>query len=114
MKINTIGCKINGVHTDIVISNFQDNLFIVITQYKKIGNIIRVKKDSYPALQNQEEVYKSSYLFGKEDIPTLAATRLLSEKIEVPKNTIFALTLKEINPSILNALVEVLNKHKSW
>ncbi|XP_073983710.1 proteasome assembly chaperone 3 [Rhodnius prolixus] len=114
MKINTVGCKINGVMTDIVISNFQDNLFIVITQYKKIGNIIRVRKDTDPALENQEEVYKLTYLFGKEDIPTLAAVRLLSEKIAISKNTIFALTLKEINPSVLNALVEVLNKHRTW
>lgn len=34
---------INGIHTEVLVSEFQDRMFVVVTQYGKIGSLVREK-----------------------------------------------------------------------
>ena len=33
---------VNGVHTEVLLTNFADKIFIVITQYGKIGSLVNI------------------------------------------------------------------------
>ncbi|XP_014239602.1 uncharacterized protein LOC106661017 [Cimex lectularius] len=114
MSVSNVCVLINEIPTEIVITYFEDKLFIILTQYKKSGSLILVKKENIRSLEDHEEVYKLTLLLGQEESNTLAFVRTISEHVKIPKNTLFSIGLKDYSIPTLNAIVSMLNKIKKW
>ncbi|CAH0396198.1 unnamed protein product [Bemisia tabaci] len=114
MSFKTIGVKLDGVPTDIVIGNFTNNIFIVLTQVKKFGSIISVKPEAFKTAEGQQQVYDVRNLLGLEKESSLVAARFLAEQLEVPKPIIFSISLKDDSPRVLKSIKKVLLDNKCW
>ncbi|CAO0802744.1 unnamed protein product [Mucor circinelloides] len=75
---------INGVHTEILLSGYADKIFVVITQYGKIGSLIQTTLDISPQLaMNPSSVPTTSqFLMGEStgeqsDLYILYSTSIL-------------------------------------
>lgn len=114
MSFNSIAFEDNGIHTDVVLADFEDNNLVIITEFSKIGEVYLVKKDTFYSLEGQEDLYSVQGLLGSEDERSLGAVRFLAERLKIPKNTVFSVTLKDFSVSHLRQIAEVLEKHKKW
>ncbi|GAA5812745.1 hypothetical protein MFLAVUS_006203 [Mucor flavus] len=52
LKNNQAAVDIKGVHTEILLTGFADKIFVVITQYGKIGSLIQATLDASPHFAN--------------------------------------------------------------
>ncbi|OBZ91606.1 Proteasome assembly chaperone 3 [Choanephora cucurbitarum] len=55
--------EIDGVHTEILLTSFADKIFIVITQYGKIGSLIQTTFDIAPHLASNPSSAPASCQF---------------------------------------------------
>ncbi|GES93692.1 proteasome assembly chaperone 3 [Rhizophagus clarus] len=46
LKTKQTARLLNGIHTEVLITGFRDKIFVVVTQYGKIGSLIYVTVDS--------------------------------------------------------------------
>lgn len=88
--------------------DFTDKLFVVISQYKKLGNLILVTKDSAACTDLQEPVYTTKVLFGKDEAELHAAARHIVNTAQCPKTVLLSLALKEISPGIVRSIAVVV------
>ncbi|KAL6888863.1 hypothetical protein ACP4OV_009889 [Aristida adscensionis] len=75
----SLALDIKGNKTDIVISKYEDNLLVIVTQIGCMGTILAARKDESVF---SDPTYNVSVLFGKRDEPLLiASARQLIEHI---------------------------------
>uniref|UniRef100_A0A8R7R6Z8 Proteasome assembly chaperone 3 n=1 Tax=Triticum urartu TaxID=4572 RepID=A0A8R7R6Z8_TRIUA len=75
----SLSLDIKGNKTDIVISRYEDNFLVIVTQIGCMGTILAAKKDESVF---SDPTYNVSVLFGKRDEPLLlACARQLIEHI---------------------------------
>lgn len=116
LKEKILAAKIDGVHTDFVIAEFLDRIFVVITQRQTFSNIFAVSKDTPKAFEeNLDFIYTVRSILGAdtEQSGELAA-RFLYEHTYMNKPAVFALGLKDQSPRAVRAFRDIINKHKSW
>ncbi|KAI0207753.1 Proteasome assembly chaperone 3 [Lamellibrachia satsuma] len=105
---------IDGIHTDVVCTNFSDRLFIVITQYQKFGTLVSVTRDTVVKDGMREPTYSTNVLLGRDEPETHVIARNLASEIPVVKPLLFALALKQASPSVLRSLQQLLMTHACW
>lgn len=105
---------IDGIHTDVVCTNFSDRLFIVITQYQKFGTLVSVTKDTVVKDGMREPTYSTNVLLGRDEPESHVIARNLASKIPVTKPILFALALKQTSPNVLHGLQELMVTHSCW
>lgn len=113
-KVKTLAVTLDGEVTDIVICNYSDRLFIVISQFQKIGTLISVTKGAPKNLNGSGEVYEVKTLSGLDSQEYHLAARFLAQQIDVNKPVLFGICMKDHRPKILKALVKVLLENKIW
>lgn len=99
---------INGHHTDIIITEYVDQLFVIITQYDKMGTIIQVKQD-VSSDESKNIIYDTQVLFGQDELEINAVARNLMEKLNVSKSVVFSLALKDYSSITIHQLGDMLN-----
>ncbi|XP_077499432.1 proteasome assembly chaperone 3-like [Amblyomma americanum] len=99
-----VSVLIEGRDTDICFMDFADKLFVVISQYKKLGNLILVTKDTAACTELQEPVYSTKVLFGKDEAEVHAAARHIVNAMQCPKAVLLSLALREISPAIVRSV----------
>ncbi|XP_045031525.1 proteasome assembly chaperone 3-like [Daphnia magna] len=110
-KAETI--EINGKATEVVISKFSDKLFIILTQYGKVGNLVEVRRDVAQKEDPSSAVYGVRVLLGRDDEEIHVAARFLVNFISTPHSILFALSLKDYQPKTLRQIGEFLKLHPS-
>eukprot|EP00743_Colponemidia_sp_Colp-15_P005293 GILK01005692.1.p1 GENE.GILK01005692.1~~GILK01005692.1.p1 ORF type:complete len:250 (+),score=26.22 GILK01005692.1:40-750(+) len=104
-----LALTVNGCHTDILITPFQDKIFIVITQLAKIGTLILARKEG------EEEgpvSFSTTTVLGKRDEEVLsvyarALIGLISQTS--PKSLLLGISLKDHSPSTFKAIFNLIS-----
>lgn len=110
----SICAKIDQVETEIVYADHTNKLFIIVTQYQKLGSLLTVTKEQAENLDSvAEAVYTVKHLFGVENPEQLAVARFIAEKLDIQKELCLFLCLKTYSPDIARAVVDVLIDFKS-
>uniref|UniRef100_A0A131YA39 Putative proteasome assembly chaperone n=1 Tax=Ixodes ricinus TaxID=34613 RepID=A0A131YA39_IXORI len=94
--------------TDIAVMDFADKLFLVVSQYEKMGTLVLITKDSAPNTEPQEPVYTTKVLFGKDEAEVHAAARHLATIVDSPKSILLGLALKDFSPNTVRLLAKAL------
>ncbi|CAN8004656.1 unnamed protein product [Ixodes hexagonus] len=94
--------------TDIAVMDFADKLFLVVSQYEKMGTLVLITKDSAPSTEPQEPIYTTKVLFGKDEAEVHAAARHLATTVNSPKSILLGLALKDFSPSAVRLLAKAL------
>eukprot|EP00058_Branchiostoma_floridae_P012676 XP_002598164.1 hypothetical protein BRAFLDRAFT_123313 [Branchiostoma floridae] len=107
---------VNGVHTDVVCTGFGDSIFVVVTQYQKLGTLVQVVP-GVSADGTSAPTYTTRVLLGKDEPMTHVFARSLGEKI-CPNNDYkpftLAVALKDWSPQVLHAAEELVLQNKVW
>ncbi|XP_037288047.2 proteasome assembly chaperone 3 isoform X2 [Rhipicephalus microplus] len=103
--------SIEGCDTDISIMEFTDKLFIVISQYKKLGTLVLVTKDAANCDDPKTLVYTTKVLFGKDEAEVEAAAKNIAKTIETSKTILLSLALKKFSPTIVRSIVSAVVTH---
>ncbi|XP_015367359.1 PREDICTED: uncharacterized protein LOC107164156 [Diuraphis noxia] len=106
MKFKTVAALLDGVHTDFVVSVFEDTTFIAITQNSKLGTLHLVKPNCYSL---EEQVYDIKVLFGREDDNQISSIVSLMRALNINSNTIISLMIENTNFRTLRAVQQVLS-----
>jgi len=110
------GTLLAGVHTDLVVSRFEDRTLIVVTQIKKLGKILQVEKDQVkgPLPAASRSVYTVTTLLGQTSEDSCVLARILAEKLNITKPLILCIGIKQLSPQTVNLVVKyILSKVKA-
>lgn len=107
--------KVAGVHTDLVVTDYSDRLFIVVSQLGKLGTICEARREKAQSQQGGigEEgagrpVYTVSTLLGKESEEVELVARLLAEKLALGKPIVICVAVKGITFSLAKQLADTV------
>jgi len=105
MNFKTVGALLDGVHTDFIVSIFEDSIFIVITQNSKLGTLYLFKPE---CLMSDTEGYELQTLFGREDDNLTSLVASLMRALKVDRRAIISLMLDNTSLRVVRAIQEVL------
>ncbi|XP_013420591.1 proteasome assembly chaperone 3 [Lingula anatina] len=108
-----VAFKINGHQTDISCTDFQNRLFLVITQLQKIGTLIHLSKDVVME-QGPTHVYTTKVLLGKDEEHLNLLARRLAERIPINKPILLSLALKDTSIITLKAIEQLIVDNQMW
>ncbi|KAI9271610.1 hypothetical protein BDA99DRAFT_300458 [Phascolomyces articulosus] len=93
-------CNVHGHHTEILVTGFADKIFIVVTQYGRIGSLIKTTVDIAPHLASNPGAVPttSQFLFGESTGSQSDLYMLYASSIS---QTIAAMNPHEQRPVIL-------------
>uniref|UniRef100_A0A8D9BQ82 Proteasome assembly chaperone 3 n=1 Tax=Cacopsylla melanoneura TaxID=428564 RepID=A0A8D9BQ82_9HEMI len=112
----TFGAIINNVHTDLAITEYENMIFVVITQNAKLGPMMLVDKTSTRNWEGEQDTYFMSHLFGKEDEWCQSLARYLSDSTHPPKPVLYSILVKEDEKTLntMEAVRDLINDQKVW
>jgi len=114
MSFKTVGVAIDGVKTDIAVSEFVDSYFIVLTQFEKLGAIVTIKKDSIQGFEEDRAVFTIKTVLGDEEGPAHIVARFLTEQLNLRKPAVFSVSLRDSSVNTLRAIAQVLRDLHNW
>lgn len=116
LKEKIFAAKLDGVHTDFVIIEFLNRIFVLITQRQTFSNIFLVSKDSPKTFEERsDDIYTVRSIFGADsDQSGDLVARFLCEHTCMSKPALFALSLKDHSPRTVRAIRDIINTHKTW
>ncbi|CAL1282430.1 unnamed protein product [Larinioides sclopetarius] len=91
--------------TEIVITEFRNKFFILVTDSGKIGSLVQVLQETC----GSENIYSSRVFFGKDTPEIQAVACALAETCQFPKPVVFALSLKDYSASSVKDLKTLLS-----
>jgi len=107
--------KVGGVNTDLVVTNYSDRLFIVVSQLGKLGTICEARREKAQSQQGGvgdegagRPVYTVSTLLGKESEEVELVARLLAEKLALGKPIVVCVAVKGITFTIAKQLADLV------
>ncbi|KAM9780093.1 proteasome assembly chaperone 3 [Neosynchiropus ocellatus] len=108
--------EINGVSTQCVCTEFSNYIFIVLTQYGKIGTLISITPDSR---SNDVSVpsFSTRVLLGKDEPLTHVCARNLATFVSQEagnRPVLLGLALKDSSIDSIKEMKEVLKTCKVW
>ncbi|CAH1720938.1 unnamed protein product [Aphis gossypii] len=106
MNFKTVAALLDGVHTDFVVSVFEDTIFIAITQNSKLGTLYLVKPDFNSP---EDQAYDIKALFGRDDDKQTSSIVSLMRGLNIECRTIISLMIENINFRTLRAIQQVLS-----
>lgn len=105
---------IKGTHTDIVLSNHDDCIMVMVTQIGSMGTILHASKEESVST---DRTFNVSVIFGKRDEPLLVAcARQLIEHISNSSSRplLLSLGLKEHSLETCKEIVAVVIDNCIW
>jgi len=107
--------KVGGVNTDLVITDYSDRLFIVVSQLGKLGTICEARREKAQSQQGGigdegagRPVYTVLTLLGKESEEVELVARLLAEKLALGKPIVVCVAVKGITFAIAKQLADLV------
>eukprot|EP00639_Heterosigma_akashiwo_P005173 CAMPEP_0194569516 /NCGR_PEP_ID=MMETSP0292-20121207/7195_1 /TAXON_ID=39354 /ORGANISM="Heterosigma akashiwo, Strain CCMP2393" /LENGTH=120 /DNA_ID=CAMNT_0039419771 /DNA_START=103 /DNA_END=465 /DNA_ORIENTATION=+ len=113
---------IDGIHTEFVISIFDDRVFVLVTQMKKMGTLVSVEAEGAGAGAlglGGGSGYSVSVLLGRRDDPLLAVyARQVMERVcsSLQRPLLLGIALKPEGrgTSTFEAIINELISMKRW
>jgi len=108
--------KVGGVTTDLVVTDYSDRLFIVVSQLGKLGTICEARREKAQSQQGATSgdegagrpVYTVSTLLGKESEEVELVARLLAEKLALGKPIVLCVAVKGITFDLAKQLADLV------
>ncbi|GAB6028773.1 hypothetical protein CHUAL_004589 [Chamberlinius hualienensis] len=86
---------IDDTHTDLSVIDFEDRLFVVVSQYEKVGSLVSSTSNGMTGPVERSPTYTTKVLFGKDELELHAFALHLSQKLQSNKPVLFSLSFKK-------------------
>jgi len=109
--------KVDGVHTDLAVTNYSDRLFVVVSQLGKLGTIVEARREKAQSDKGDEgagagrPVYQVTVLLGKESEEVELVGRLLAERLALGKPIVVCVAVKGITFDLAKKLADLVIEH---
>lgn len=110
-----VAATIDGVHTEVVLKDFSNRIFVIVTQTDKLGSLLDARLP-FINVDPQNQVPKVSVLLGNRECPmSVICARQLTERIGTTKPVLLAISLKKDRPrSTLRAILQLIDDNAIW
>lgn len=111
---------IDGIHTEVLCSAYHDRIFVIVSQFEKIGTLVSVNKMSSSATEESSSrgahTFSTRTLMGSdEEIWHVYAKQigaLVNEHCNKP--VLLGIALKKHSPQILHQILTLLQSTSVW
>ncbi|XP_041737936.1 proteasome assembly chaperone 3-like isoform X1 [Coregonus clupeaformis] len=108
--------SINGISTHVVCTEFSNYIFIVLTQYGKIGTLVSVTPDSRSG-DISTPMFTTKVLLGKEEALTHVCAKNLATFVSQEagnRPVLLGLALKDSSIEAIKAMKDVIKSCQVW
>ncbi|XP_046893468.1 proteasome assembly chaperone 3 [Hypomesus transpacificus] len=107
---------INGISTQVVCTEFSNYIFVVLTQYGKIGTLVSVTPDS-KSNDLSNSMFSTKVLLGKDDALTHVCAKNLATFVAQEagnRPVLLGLALKDCSIDSIKDMKDVIKCCKVW
>eukprot|EP00106_Octopus_bimaculoides_P003203 XP_014770645.1 PREDICTED: proteasome assembly chaperone 3-like [Octopus bimaculoides] len=105
--------EINGNQTEVVCSSYEDYIFLIVTQYMKIGTLIRLSPEN--VIDSQRNPFVSSkVLLGKDEPMTHVLAKNIQLSMSTSKPVLLSLAMKDTSRETLTEVIKLVQQCKVW
>ncbi|XP_056263154.1 proteasome assembly chaperone 3 isoform X1 [Pseudoliparis swirei] len=108
--------EINGITTQIVCTEFSNYIFIVLSQYGKMGTLISVRPDTHSNDINNPGL-STKVMLGKDEPMTHVCAKHLAMDVSQESGNrpvLLGLSLKDSSLDSINQMKEIIHSCKVW
>ncbi|XP_034395117.1 proteasome assembly chaperone 3 [Cyclopterus lumpus] len=108
--------EVNGISTQVVCTEFSNYIFIVLTQYGKMGTLISVTPDSR-SNDISTPTLSTKVLLGKDEPLTHVCAKNLATSVSQEagnRPVLLGLSLKDSSIDAITQMKEIINSCKVW
>jgi|JI10StandDraft_1071094.scaffolds.fasta_scaffold786842_1 hypothetical protein len=116
VKSRQIAVTIDGIHTDVVLSEFVDVVHVLVTQRQKVGHLFECSSDGGVSGEDGSETFSVDCLLGSRETVEEVYARQIVAALPTEKKLLIALALQQKEPplSMLHGLLAVLKANAFW
>ncbi|XP_011868649.1 PREDICTED: uncharacterized protein LOC105562425 [Vollenhovia emeryi] len=103
----------NGHNTDIILRPYSNRTLLIVTHFKKLGTFVTVNRESAVNGYNSD-VFTIKTVFGSDNNDVHLAARYIAQQINIEKELLLSIALKDYDLAILKSIVVAVNQIKSW
>ncbi|XP_023869440.1 proteasome assembly chaperone 3 [Salvelinus sp. IW2-2015] len=108
--------SINGISTQVVCTEFSNYIFIVLTQYGKIGSLVSITPDSRSG-DISTAMFTTKVFLGKEEALTHVCAKNLATFVSQEagnRPVLLGLALKDSSIEAIKAMKDVIKSCQVW
>lgn len=110
--LRSVAAKINDEHTEIVYAEYSDSIFVIISQYLKIGSMIQVQRDQIHSPLGTNDIFTTKVLFGATGEEQQVAARFLAEALNISKPLCIFINLRSYSIDTVKACRDIIKDLK--
>ncbi|KAK0069584.1 proteasome assembly chaperone 3 [Biomphalaria pfeifferi] len=96
-------------HTEVVVNKFEDHLFIIATQYMKMGTILQVTRDILTHdIQDNIPMFSTKVLLGKDEPITHVMAKTIVTALNPLVPVIMSLAIKDTSPDTVHSITDMI------
>ncbi|XP_073228160.1 proteasome assembly chaperone 3-like [Porites lutea] len=109
---------LDGIHTEVICCCYQDRIFVIVSQFEKIGTLISVNKlsSTKDASATGMQTFSTKTLIGIDEeiwhVYAKQIAKLISESSNKP--VLLGIALKKHSPQILQQILHLLQANRVW
>ncbi|BFY99330.1 hypothetical protein BsWGS_02370 [Bradybaena similaris] len=101
--------EVLGHHTEVVVNKFEDHLFIIVTQFMKIGTVVEVRRELIAdEMQGDIPEFSTKVLLGKDEPITHVVAKKIVTELNPPTSVILTLALKDTSLETAEAVIRLI------
>lgn len=104
----SVSAEIDGVSTDILLTEYSDKTFLILSQYEKIGCLLSIQKDEIHSPSGSNDIYTTRVIFGATGEEQQVAARFLAEGINVKQPLYLFINLKSYDIETVKACKDIV------
>eukprot|EP01113_Clastostelium_recurvatum_P049505 TRINITY_DN9180_c0_g1_i2.p1 TRINITY_DN9180_c0_g1~~TRINITY_DN9180_c0_g1_i2.p1 ORF type:complete len:146 (+),score=20.32 TRINITY_DN9180_c0_g1_i2:2-439(+) len=123
VRTGQVAAEIDGVHTEIVMNLYAEQIFIVISQTQKLGSLISASRVGGQMTQSGVSNYSINTLLGKRDDPVLdifarQLVQYVSNTDRMARSLLLAISLPSMTAENMrptfHAVMNLISENKIW
>ncbi|KAI8773714.1 proteasome assembly chaperone 3-like [Biomphalaria glabrata] len=104
-----IAKQISDHHTEVVVNKFEDHLFIIASQYMKMGTILQVTRDILTHdIQDNIPMFSTKVLLGKDEPITHVMAKTIVTALNPLVPVIMSLAIKDTSPDTVHSITDMI------
>ncbi|GAB1605412.1 proteasome assembly chaperone 3-like [Argonauta hians] len=113
VKSKQASAEINGHQTEVTCCSFEDYIFLIVTQYMKIGTLVRLSPEN--VIDSQRNPFISSkVILGKDEPMTHVLAKNIQLGMATSKPVLLSLAMKDTSRETLTEVVKLVQQCNVW
>lgn len=104
----SVTANIDGESTEIVIAEYTQKSFLILSQLQKLGSMLFIQKDQAVNLAGSNDIFSIKVIFGSSNEEAQVAGRYLAEQINIQKPLYLIMSLKSYDIETIKACKDLI------